>query len=174
MCKNTYVVMWRLYIYAIEFFYQRRSGVFTIYNGNAECYVRREGGKRRTVCRGRRAPRVGLTDHHSIGRAGAQRAPLRVSILTSPASTAAFAARRTAQQPTSPGGKSWRGGAERQRRFITGLKTGGRFQDTFIRARATAAALGVPRLDEHQSTKAASRPGVLRGERIRAVPPCGG
>ena len=62
-------------------------------------------------------------------------------------------------------------GAERQRRFIVRLKTGGRFQDTFIRARATAAALGVPRLDEHQSTKAAPRPGVLRWERIRAVPP---
>ena len=38
-------------------------------------------------------------------------------------------------------------GAERQRRFTKGPKTGGRSQDTFCFARATAAASEVPRLD---------------------------
>ena len=45
--------------------------------------------------------------------------------------------------------------AERQRMFIARLKTGERSQDTFIYARATAAASEVPGLDEHRSTETA-------------------
>ena len=48
-------------------------------------------------------------------------------------------------------------------------KDGGRFQDTFIRARTTAAASEVPRLDEHQPTERVLRLGVLRGTGVRTV-----
>ena len=53
-------------------------------------------------------------------------------------------------------------------------KDGGTLASTICFARATAAASEARSKPTHQSTEAAPRLGVLRGTRIRAVPPCGG
>ena len=65
--------------------------------------------------------------------------------------------------------------AERQRRFITGLKTG----EGALRIPLSVQELPPPRprlrsKATHRAIEGASRLGVLRGERIGAVPPAGG
>jgi hypothetical protein len=102
--------------------------------------------------------------------------PLRVACAPTcgiPTGTAAFAApgqRSDLQVSGASRGEVGRAAAAVYHKAIDG----GTLASTICYARATAAALGASRLGKHRSIEGAPRPGVLRGERIRAVPPQGG
>ncbi len=85
-----------------------------------------------------------------------------------PTGTAAFAAvgqRNNQQVSGASRGEGGRAAAAVYHRAIDG----GWFQDTFICARVTAAARRLCTKPSHRTVEGASRLGVLRGERIRAM-----
>ena len=108
---------------------------------------------------------VSLMDQFGIGRAGAQCAPLQPL-----SDTAAFAApcqRSSHQVSGASRGEGGRAAAAVYRK----AKDGGTLSGYLYLCESNRRHRGTARLDESRAIEGAARPMVLRGERIRAVPP---
>ena len=108
---------------------------------------------------------VNLMDQFGVGRAGAQCAPLQPL-----SDTAAFAApcqRSSHQVSGASRGEGGRAAAAVYRK----AKDGGTLSGYLYLCESNRRHRGTARLDESRAIEGAARPMVLRGERIRAVPP---
>ena len=79
-----------------------------------------------------------------------------------------------AKQPSSSGGKSWRGGQSGSGGLQKGYRRGDAFRIPSALREPPPPRPKLRTKPSHRSIEAAPRLGVLRGERIRAVPPEGG